>query len=196
LNDTKSIDNQTTLLDYIVEIIELNYKEIATFNEELKNVKIAHESTTSFLLIIQENIKDLTENIRILKRNFKYLLPQLEKQYNAQIPNDCFYFVMRSENFIEKSSLIIKEIDEKETKMFQNLELLSKLFNENQSTMKTNPEDFFKTLNQFLNLYSVIIELLNSSLEISFQIFTKIEIKSFDWPNFHFLDVGQTRRNH
>jgi hypothetical protein len=131
-----------------------------------------------------------------LKRNFKYLLPQLEKQYNAQIPNDCFYFVMRSENFIEKSSLIIKEIDEKETKMFQNLELLSKLFNENQSTMKTNPEDFFKTLNQFLNLYSVIIELLNSSLEISFQIFTKIEIKSFDWSNFHFLDVGQTRRNH
>eukprot|EP01080_Neovahlkampfia_damariscottae_P007705 gene7705-12171_t len=157
LNDTKTIDNKSTLLDYIIEIIELNYKEISNFNEELMNVKLAHESISYSFLIFKENIKELTESIRVLKRNYKYLLPQLEKQYNAQIPKDQFYHQMISENFIERANQVIKEIEEKFDEMYKNLELLSKLFNEKESTMKTNPEEFFQNLNQFLNLYEVII---------------------------------------
>ena len=62
---------------------------------------------------------------------------------------------MISDNFIENARNVIKEIEKKFDEMFANLELLSTLFNENQSTMKTNPEEFFKNLNSFLAIYDV-----------------------------------------
>jgi GTPase KRas len=46
---------------------------------------------------------------------------------------------------------------------------------------------FFKNLNQFLSLYSVIFFNIFKKKEIPFQIFTKIKIKSFYWLNLKHL---------
>ena len=68
LTSTKDAENKTTLLHYLVDIIEEKFSEILTFNEEVIHVDRASRVSMD---IIQKTLKQMDSSIRNLETDLK-----------------------------------------------------------------------------------------------------------------------------
>uniref|UniRef100_A0A8P0N7L9 Diaphanous related formin 3 n=2 Tax=Canis lupus familiaris TaxID=9615 RepID=A0A8P0N7L9_CANLF len=133
LKDTKSADQKTTLLHFLVEVCEEKYPDILNFVDDLEHLDKASKVS----------VETLEKNLKQMGRQ----LQQLEKDLETFPPPEDLH-----DKFVTKSFVIsAKEQYEKLLKLHENME---KLY---QSVMgyyaidvkKMSVEDFFNDLNNF-----------------------------------------------
>lgn len=84
LNDIKTTDKKSTLLEYMVQIIKTKFPEVLNFGTELVHVK---ESACSKISLIEENIQHLSSSSEMLKQ-------EVENRKVHQLHGDKFVEVM------------------------------------------------------------------------------------------------------
>ncbi|XP_069323289.1 protein diaphanous homolog 3 isoform X3 [Eulemur rufifrons] len=144
LKDTKSADQKTTLLHFLVEICEEKYPDILNFVNDLGHLDKASKVS----------VETLEKNLKQMGRQ----LHQLEKDLETFPPPEDLHdkFVTKMSSFV----ISAKEQYEKLAKLHENME---KLY---QSIMgyyaidvkKVSVEDFFTDLNNFRNTFMQAIK--------------------------------------
>ncbi|XP_073068650.1 protein diaphanous homolog 3 isoform X5 [Manis javanica] len=144
LKDTKSTDQKTTLLHFLVEICEEKYPEILHFVDDLGHLDKASKVSVGML---EKNLKQMGRQLQQLERDLE----------TFPTPEDLH------DNFVTKMSSFVtsaKEQYEKLSKLHENME---KLY---QSVMgyyaldvkKVSGADFFTDLNNFRTTFVQVIK--------------------------------------
>ncbi|XP_035216961.1 protein diaphanous-like isoform X2 [Stegodyphus dumicola] len=82
LNTTKAVDHKTTLLHYLVEIIEKKYSDALNFAEELMHVDRAARVSADQ---IQKNLNQMKKSIKQLEMDLKNFRPHNEEDRFADV---------------------------------------------------------------------------------------------------------------
>ncbi|XP_067419305.1 protein diaphanous homolog 3 [Emydura macquarii macquarii] len=140
LKDTKSADQKTTLLHFLVEICEEKYPDVLNFVEDLQHLDKASKVSA----------ENLEKNLRLMERQIQ----QLEKDLKIfPTPDDIHdKFVTKMSSFV----IYAREQYQKLTRMHENME---KLY---QNVMgyyaidlkKVSVEEFLTDLNNFRTMFS------------------------------------------
>uniref|UniRef100_A0A8C9CKI2 Diaphanous related formin 3 n=1 Tax=Phocoena sinus TaxID=42100 RepID=A0A8C9CKI2_PHOSS len=139
LKDTKSADQKTTLLHFLVQICEENYPDILNFVNDLEHLDKASKVSVETL---EKNLKQMGRQLQQLEKDLKIFPP----------PEDLH------DKFVTKMSIFVisaKEHYEKLSKLHENMD---KLY---QSIMgyyaidvkKVSVEDFLTDLNNFRTMF-------------------------------------------
>lgn len=183
LRDTKSTDNKTTLLEYIVEFISKKYPVLLDLKTILKHV----DALGSVIQIqdIHEEFAKLKGSWNLLKIQMDIILTATE---NEKDPSDQKTFMirardlfaehMRKDNFLEATQSIMKEIIDKIKKMKDDLQKLSKLMNEKESVVVYTSE-FFIGMRNFITIFDGTVKIFQrKEKEELLLISSKVENKS------------------
>ncbi|KAM9049768.1 protein diaphanous homolog 3 isoform 4-T4 [Megaptera novaeangliae] len=139
LKDTKSADQKTTLLHFLVQICEENYPDILNFVDDLEHLDKASKVSVETL---EKNLKQMGRQLQQLEKDLKIFPP----------PEDLHdKFVTKMSSFV----ISAKEHYEKLSKLHENMD---KLY---QSIMgyyaidvkKVSVEDFLTDLNNFRTMF-------------------------------------------
>ncbi|XP_060047409.1 protein diaphanous homolog 3 [Erinaceus europaeus] len=144
LKDTKSADQKTTLLHFLVEICEEKYPDILTFVEDLEHLDKASKVS----------VETLEKNLKQMGRQ----LQQLEKDLETFPPPEDLH-----DKFVIKMSSFVIRAKEQYEKLFKLHENMEKLY---QSIMgyyaidvkKVSVEDFFTDLSNFRTTFMQAIK--------------------------------------
>ncbi|CAH1777866.1 unnamed protein product, partial [Owenia fusiformis] len=134
LANTKSADNKTTLLHFLVQTVEEKYPDIMSFTEELIHIdqaaRVSEETVVKSLKSMEKNIKDLELDL---------------KNYKQQSDNDRFQEVMG--NFVNGAKEQVEVLSSMHKKMEQLFLQMSKFYTFDPK--KYGMEEFFGDLKAF-----------------------------------------------
>nr|XP_027793848.1 protein diaphanous homolog 3 isoform X4 [Marmota flaviventris] len=144
LKDTKSADQKTTLLHFLVEICEEKYPDILNFVDDLEHLDKASKVSVEML---EKNLKQMGRQLQ-----------QLEKDLETFPPPEDMH-----DKFVTKMSSFVITAKEQYGKLSKLLENMEKLY---QSIMvyyaidlkKVSVEDFFTDLNNFRTTFMQAIK--------------------------------------
>ncbi|XP_015341503.2 protein diaphanous homolog 3 isoform X1 [Marmota marmota marmota] len=144
LKDTKSADQKTTLLHFLVEICEEKYPDILNFVDDLEHLDKASKVSVEML---EKNLKQMGRQLQ-----------QLEKDLETFPPPEDMH-----DKFVTKMSSFVITAKEQHGKLSKLLENMEKLY---QSIMvyyaidmkKVSVEDFFTDLNNFRTTFMQAIK--------------------------------------
>jgi diaphanous 1 len=153
LNDTKSADGRTSLLMFIVDLIERHYPELIDFYEDTPHVQ---GSTRVLLGALQDDIKTCKDGIKMIEK-------QIEIAHKYDIDGDMFPETMAE--FIGGAKEAITIADEKWQQMTKLLQETAVLFNEPEKDLLQEPDKFFATLDQFYVMFKQAKEKLEAKKE-------------------------------
>ncbi|XP_076728093.2 protein diaphanous homolog 3 isoform X4 [Callospermophilus lateralis] len=144
LKDTKSTDQKTTLLHFLVEICEEKYPDILNFVDDLEHLDKASKVSVEML---EKNLKQMGRQLQ-----------QLEKDLETFPPPEDMH-----DKFVTKMSSFVITAKEQYGKLSKLLENMEKLY---QSIMvyyaidmkKVSVEDFFTDLNNFRTTFMQAIK--------------------------------------
>lgn len=135
LKDTKDLNNEQTLIHYLVETIETNYPEVLNFGEELQHAKNAVRISFKSIRAIMVQMTTLLERLK----------SQLENCKVPQTPDDKFAEVMA--DFAVQSNDQLDVLMKMMHKMENCYEDLGQYFTFD--TKKYPIEDFFSDIKMF-----------------------------------------------
>jgi len=141
LNDTKSSDNKTTLLQYLATHVAEKYPSLIDLFEILKCTPKA----TKF------NISTIKDDIKNLKDGVKNVEQQIKIAEKENIEGDRFSETMSK--FLEFSSSKLVTLEEELNNVFEDLKRVGKLYTISESDMLQKPDEFFNDLLEFMNLF-------------------------------------------
>jgi len=149
LNETKALDNRTTLLQYIVEFIanSKDYSDLIDIPIELAPVTAA----TKFSIgTNEEDIKQMKEGIKLIEHHVKVT------EGKDKVEGDRFPEIMK--DFLEKANVAITMIDEKMAEVYKSLKEVASLYSHDEKEMLKEPDKFFQDVDQFLDLFKAAIK--------------------------------------
>lgn len=141
LGDTKSGDGKTSLLQYISNVVDKSYPELADFYMELEHIPLC----TKIL------VSGMDDDVNKCKKGIELVEKHIKTAEDANVQGDVFAGTMR--DFIEKAKTAISAIDEKWVDMMKALEETAVLYNEEKKDITKEPDKFFDVVNSFLNSY-------------------------------------------
>ncbi|XP_028848047.1 disheveled-associated activator of morphogenesis 1 isoform X2 [Denticeps clupeoides] len=140
--DTKSsMDRNTTLLHYLVTILEQKYPKVVMFKEELQNVPEA----------AKVSMTELEKEINNLRSGLKNV--ELELDYQMSHPQDIgdkFVFVVTQ--FIAVASFSFSDVEDSLQEAKELFQKALRHFGENPASMQ--PNEFFGIFDQFLQTFA------------------------------------------
>jgi len=143
LRETKTTDNSSNLLQYIIEYIEEHHAELLKFYTDLPDVSIAKKIGIS-------QIKDTISNMKRETAKLAKTIAQYEAVTSLDT-EDCFLKIMKP--FHSKAAEALQNAEEKFETLTKQLEELATLFDEDKMTMTNKPEDFFANVDTFFEMY-------------------------------------------
>lgn len=140
LRDTKTVDNQSNLLEYIAKMVQTHYSPLLSFTEtELPHVSLAKKI----------GLSTVRDAVVALKKGIK-LVESLSERYQSlpqQLSGDMF--LQKMEHFIVSSKEQVDQLENRLTKLADTLETLAELYDEDKNTLKQAPEQFFDLIDSF-----------------------------------------------
>jgi hypothetical protein len=146
LNDTKSADGKSSLLQFIVSFIEQKHAEILDFPKELEHITPA---TRVLISGLEEDINECKKGLAAIKK-------QIKVAQEGGVEGDKFAEIM--EPFFEKGQISLATVDEKWAEMIKELEKTAVLYNEDKKDLLKEPDKFFKTVDEFIGLFQKAAE--------------------------------------
>ncbi|XP_065770890.1 protein diaphanous homolog 2 isoform X1 [Muntiacus reevesi] len=152
IRDTKSTDQKTTLLHFLAEICEENYRDILKFTDELEHVESASKVSAQ---ILKSNLAAMEQQIVHLERDIKQF-PKTENQHDK---------------FVEKMTSFTKSARDQYEKLFTMHNNMVKLY-ENLGeyfifdSKSVSIEEFFGDLNNFRTLFLEAVKENNKRKEL------------------------------
>jgi uncharacterized coiled-coil protein SlyX len=153
LNDTKSADGRTSLLMFIIDVIDKHYPDLINFFDDTPHVTGA---TRVLLGSLQDDLKTCKDGVKMIEK-------QVEIAHKYDIEGDMFPETMAE--FIGGAKEAITIADEKWQQMTKLLHEIAVLFNEAEKDMLQEPDKFFATLDQFYVLFKQAIDKVQSKKE-------------------------------
>ncbi|XP_065394151.1 protein diaphanous homolog 2 isoform X1 [Macaca fascicularis] len=139
IRDTKSVDQKTTLMHFIADICEENYRDILKFPEELEHVESASKVSAQ---ILKSNLASMEQQIVHLERDIKKF-PQAENQHDK--------FVEKMTSFTKSAREQYEKLSTMHNNMMKLYENLGEYFIFDSKTVSI--EEFFGDLNNFRTLF-------------------------------------------
>ncbi|XP_060231346.1 protein diaphanous homolog 2 isoform X8 [Meriones unguiculatus] len=139
IRDTKSADQKTTLLHFLVEICEERYRDILKFPEDLEHVESASKVSAQ---ILKSNLAAMEQNILRLERDIKNF-PKAESHRDK--------FVEKMTSFTKNAREQYEKLSTMHNNMVKLYENLGEYFIFDPNTVTI--EDFFGDLNNFRTLF-------------------------------------------
>ncbi|CAG5043697.1 unnamed protein product [Parnassius apollo] len=137
LADTKSsVTRNTTLLHFLVELLETQFKDVLLLEEDLPHVRAAAKVCAEQL---ERDVAALRGGLREVARELEYLAPR------APHPHDAFLPVMR--DFHAHAGCAVTQLEDLFQDMKSRLEACAHAFGEEPST---SPEQLFGAMDAFL----------------------------------------------
>jgi hypothetical protein len=152
LNDTKSSDGKTSLLQYIVKIIKAKHPEVLNFYEELEHLR---PSARVILTALEDDISNIKKGVDLVGK-------QIALANKTNLIGDQFASTMQI--FYEQAQNQLDIIETKYKEMQEELEQLATLYNEDKKDLLKDPSEWFKTILEFINLFQKAVE-KNDQLE-------------------------------
>ncbi|KAG2393390.1 hypothetical protein C9374_006921 [Naegleria lovaniensis] len=146
LNDTKTGDGKSSLLQYIVKFVQEKEPEVAKFDAELEHVQAA----------TRVNISTLEEDLEELRKGQNVLHTQIQKAQEDSLENDGF--VEKMQPFAEKVENTIIKIKEDMDVMKSHLEEVAELYNESKDDLLKEPDKFFQMIDAFVQQFKQAAE--------------------------------------
>lgn len=141
LADTKSSANKgTTLLHYLVEILEKKFKDVLRIEDDIPHVRDAAKVSLGEL---NKDMSQLRSGLRDVSKEIEFHLSQ------SPIQNDKFVPVMRE--FQATATCRLAEIEDQYQDMKTRFEKAVKLFGEDPTNAQ--PDEFFGVFDSFLNSF-------------------------------------------
>ena len=137
IKDTKTNDNKSNLLQYIVTYIDQTKNSLLSFMDELKNVDVA--TKVLFEAIDLEMAK--------VKKGKQLIQRELEQAKKANLENDKF--IAHAEKFVEKHFGEIDKLEQNYQEMSDDLKEVAELYGEDANKLSKKPEEFFNDLKLF-----------------------------------------------
>lgn len=162
LKEIKS-NNDSNLLEYIVNFVQKDYPNLLTFYDSFKNLSISKKLAYSS---IKENISFIRIGITQLDK----LIDLLSKDIDVK---DKFIFIMSP--FHKKVETEFKILLERIEILEKNLTEIAILFDEDKTQMSQKPEEFFELIDSFINYWKDSIENIKKKEEKKLQNEKKIE---------------------
>ncbi|KAL0479556.1 hypothetical protein AKO1_007761 [Acrasis kona] len=153
LNDTKSSDGRTSLLMFVIEVMQKNYPDMLAFVDTLGHVKAAGRVVLSSIF---DEIKTCKDGIKMIEK-------QIEIAYKYNVDGDAFPEIMAE--FITEANDGLKNVEEQTDQVMSLLKQLSALFNEPEKEMTQEPDKFFAGVDGFLVLFTQAVDKVNARLE-------------------------------
>jgi len=141
LNDTKSADGKTSLLQFIATFIAEKYPDVNTFYEDMMSCKPASRVLVGSL---QDDIKNCKEGLNNIKLH-------IAKRTKDVIPDDRYVEVMQP--FYDKGMEQMVKVDEWMDEMVMILKETAGLFDVPETDMLKEPDKFFLEVDSFIQLY-------------------------------------------
>lgn len=145
LQDARTVDNKSNLLETIVLYMEKKYgSESRQFCiwDVLENV---HGAGRVSLAALNDTINTLTRSNEHLKKTIS------RYESKGSLPNDKFLATMKS--FHSEATLKLASVREKLDSCMEILAELADLYGEDKSSLTSKPEDFFADVDQFVAAY-------------------------------------------
>lgn len=141
LADTKSSSNKgTTLLHYLVQILEKKFKDILRLDEDLPHVRVA----------AKVSLGELSKDMAQLRAGLKDVAREIEFHRNqSPLANDKFVPVMRE--FQATATCRLAEIEDQYQDMKTRFERAVRLFGEEATSAQ--PDEFFGVFDTFLTAF-------------------------------------------
>jgi hypothetical protein len=147
LNQTKTEDGKTNLLEYICRTMESSiYKELFSIPEDLAHCIPAAKVSLS----------KMESEISKLKFGWKSIKNHVDLTDSKRIKGDQFPSKMKQ--FLGYSQTAIQEVEDKMKELNPLLKEISSLYTVSEDEMMNEPEKFFKEVGQFLQLFKYTIE--------------------------------------
>ncbi|EFC36125.1 diaphanous-related formin [Naegleria gruberi] len=136
LQDTKTSDNKSSLLQYISSYCEKSFPDLLNIKEDFSSL----EDATRVSLVESDN------EYRKLKQGFETMERELQNPQweSTTFKNNMSEFMESATRFLDDIDSILSKIDEK-------LKQIAEDFAEDEKTVCKNPNELFQTLNNFLN---------------------------------------------
>ncbi|KAG2388025.1 hypothetical protein C9374_000875 [Naegleria lovaniensis] len=140
LQDTKTSDNKSTLLQYIAGYCAKHFPELL----ELKDDLVSIEDATRVSLIESDN------EYRKLKNGFEQMERELQNEEWNKVSS---HFKTSMSEFMESASRFLDDIDSILSKIDEKLRQIAEDFAEDEKTICKNPNELFSQLNTFVNSF-------------------------------------------
>jgi hypothetical protein len=137
IKDTKSVDNKTTLMQYIVSYLEAEHPTLLDFLDELKNVDAA--TRVSYETIDMEMAK--------IRKGKELVQRELEQAIKANLKDDKF--IDLCQKFSSKHFSEISIVEECYQDMVEDLKVVAELYAEDPNKLSKKPDEFFSDLRIF-----------------------------------------------
>ncbi|XP_072190122.1 protein diaphanous homolog 2 isoform X2 [Excalfactoria chinensis] len=135
--DTKSTDQKTTLLHFLAEVCEENYRDILKFTDELQHVESASKDKT-----LKSNLDSMNKQIQRLENDIKNF-PKTEDEHDK--------FVEKMSLFAENARDQYEKLSYMHNNMMKLYESLGEYFTFDAQSISI--EEFFGDLNNFRILF-------------------------------------------
>jgi hypothetical protein len=137
LKDTRSTDNKTTLLNYIVDFIGTDYPDLVNFREELISVEAASKVTG-----LDEELKRIQQG-----------LITLQKEVETSQKDNAKTFSSVMSEFAHSCAKQVQDIEEGIKNMKVALTELASFYGEDEKVFLRQPEDFFRDVKDFVHSF-------------------------------------------
>uniref|UniRef100_A0A8C3UT19 Diaphanous related formin 2 n=1 Tax=Catharus ustulatus TaxID=91951 RepID=A0A8C3UT19_CATUS len=145
IRDTKSSDQKTTLLHFLAEICEENYRDILKFPDELQHVESASKVSAQTL---KSNLDSMNQQIQRLERDIENF-PQSQDEHDKFVEKMSISFFTDAREQYEKLSNMHSNM----TKLYENL---GEYFTFDPKAISI--EEFFGDLSNFRTLFLALKE--------------------------------------
>uniref|UniRef100_A0A8B9C1G8 Diaphanous related formin 2 n=1 Tax=Anser brachyrhynchus TaxID=132585 RepID=A0A8B9C1G8_9AVES len=145
IRDTKSTDQKTTLLHFLAEICEENYRDILKFPDELQHVESASKVSAQTL---KSNLDSMNHQIQRLENDIENF-PKTQDEHDKFVEKMSISFLHSAREQYEKLSNMHNNM----TKLYENL---GEYFSFDPKTVSI--EEFFGDLSNFRTLFLAVKE--------------------------------------
>uniref|UniRef100_A0A8C3UVX5 Protein diaphanous homolog 2 n=1 Tax=Catharus ustulatus TaxID=91951 RepID=A0A8C3UVX5_CATUS len=153
IRDTKSSDQKTTLLHFLAEICEENYRDILKFPDELQHVESASKVSAQTL---KSNLDSMNQQIQRLERDIENF-PQSQDEHDKFVEKMSISFFTDAREQYEKLSNMHSNM----TKLYENL---GEYFTFDPKAISI--EEFFGDLSNFRTLFLEALKENNKRREL------------------------------
>jgi archaellum component FlaC len=143
LSDTKTVDNKSNLLSYLVEYVERAKPDLLQFTKELPNVIVAKRVSVAS---IKETLSGMNKSLNQVKKQLDLLTNKVSPP-----PEDKYVQIMQP--FYDEAKSKVELAQNKFESAIKALEELAELFDEDKAIMTTKPEDFFTQVDGFFTQF-------------------------------------------
>uniref|UniRef100_A0A8B9C1A6 Diaphanous related formin 2 n=1 Tax=Anser brachyrhynchus TaxID=132585 RepID=A0A8B9C1A6_9AVES len=153
IRDTKSTDQKTTLLHFLAEICEENYRDILKFPDELQHVESASKVSAQTL---KSNLDSMNHQIQRLENDIENF-PKTQDEHDKFVEKMSISFLHSAREQYEKLSNMHNNM----TKLYENL---GEYFSFDPKTVSI--EEFFGDLSNFRTLFLEAVKENNKRREM------------------------------